>query len=64
MHDDLAFRAADDVLFFPREIVMVFQIEPQLGAEVFRDALVDADMVDRGVSPHQFHRVPVFLSFL
>ena len=64
MHDDLAFHAADDVLFFPREIVMVFQIEQHLRAEVFRDVLVDAGMVRRRVAPHQFHRVPVFLAFL
>ena len=64
MHDNLTFHAFDDVLFFPREIVVVFQIKKHLRAEVGRDVLVDAGVVGRGVAAHQLHRIPVFLSFL
>ena len=64
MHDDFAFYALNDVLFFPREVVVVLQIQQHLRFEVSRDMAVDAGMVRRRVSAHQFHRIPVFLAFL
>ena len=43
-------------LLLPREVVVVLQIEQHLRAEIFRDVPVDARVVRRGVSAHQFHR--------
>ena len=56
--------AVDHVLLFPREVVMVLQIEQHLRAEIRRDVLVNERVVRRGVSAHQFHRGPIFLPFL
>ena len=64
MHDDLALHAGDEVLFFPREVVMVLDVKYNFRAEIFGDVLVDAGMVRGGVAAHQFHGVPVFLAFL
>jgi hypothetical protein len=44
--------------------VVIFQIQQYLSAEIFRDVLVNTGMVGRRVTPHQFHRVPVFLALL
>src|SRR5436190_2794495 len=64
MHDDFPFHAINDMFLFPREVVMVLQIEQHLRAEIFRDVPMKARMVRRCVAAHQLHRVPVFLAFL
>ena len=64
MHDDLALDAADDMLFFPREVVMVLQIQQHRRTEMRRDVAMDARVVRRRVLAHQFHRGPIFLALL
>ena len=62
MHDDFALFAVHDVAFFPREVVMVLDVEDHVRAELPRDVLVDERVVRRGVAAHQVHRGPVFLA--
>ena len=64
MHDDFALHAINDMFLFPREVVVVLQIQQHLRAEIFRDVPMNARVVRRGISAHQLHRVPVFLAFL
>ena len=63
MHNDVAFLAAHDVALLPREVVVVFQVEEDLQAQVLGDVLVDERVVGGCVLAHQLHRGPVFLAF-
>ena len=42
MHDTLTFHAADNLLFLPRKVVVVLQVEQHSRTEVLRDVSVDA----------------------
>ena len=64
VNDDFLLHAIDYVFLFPREVVMVLQVEQHLRAEVRRHVLVDEGVVGRGVAAHQFHRFPILLAFL
>lgn len=64
MHDDLALHTVNDMLFIPREIVVVLQIQQHLRAEMLRDVAVNARVIRRRVLAHQLHCVPVFLALL
>ena len=64
MHDHLALDSVDDVSLFPREVVMVLQVQQHLRPKVPGDVFVNARMVRRRVASHQFHRRPVLLPFL
>ena len=45
MHDDFALFAVHDVRFFPREVVMVLDVEDHVRAELLGDVLVDERVV-------------------
>ena len=63
MNNDFLFDAIDHVPLFPSEVVVVLQVEQDLGPEVRCHVLVDEGVVGRGVAAHQLHRGPIFLAF-
>src|SRR2546423_2956226 len=62
MHNDFALNALNEVLFFPGKIVMVFDVEQDLGAEIRGNVLMNQRMVGGGIFPHEFHGAPIFLA--
>ena len=64
VNNDFLFDTVDHVPLFPSEVVVVLQVEQDLGAEIRRHVLMDEGVVSRGVAAHQLHRGPILLAFL
>lgn len=64
MHNDLALDAINDMLLFPRKVVMVLQVQQHLRAEMLRNMAMDAGVICRRIAAHQFHGIPIFLALL
>ena len=62
VHDQLTLNTLDHVAFFPREVVVVLDVEDYIRAELAHDVVVDERVVGRSVMAHQVHRIPVFLA--
>ena len=63
MDDHFALFAVDHVRFFPGEVVVIFEVEQNLSAEILGDVLMNKCVVGGGVFAHEFHRGPIFLAF-